>query len=81
MEKPVIMEAENRYVAYDMLKELSFKSQVPIDMKKLEDMRVETPIIGISKKKRGGQDYVWVGKDHSANGWMLQSEFEQINKK
>jgi hypothetical protein len=52
MEKPVIMEAEDRYIAYEMLKQLSFKSQTKIDMNKLEDVRVETPLIGISTKKR-----------------------------
>ena len=80
VDKPIIMEAENRDTADDMLRELSRKPKVDIDFKKLQDIRVETPIIGISTKNRKGIDYTWVGKEHSSNGWMETEEFETINK-
>ena len=49
-------------------------------MKLLEDIRVETPLIGISKRKREGKDWVWIGKENSSNGWILQEEFDRIEK-
>ena len=80
MDKPVIMEAEDRYLAYDMLKQLSHKSQTKIDMNKLEDMRVETPLIGISTKKRNGIDFTWVGKQHTSDGWLESEQYQEIQK-
>jgi len=80
MDKPVIMEAEDRYIAYDMLKQLSHKSQTKIDMNKLEDMRVETPLIGISTKKRNGIDFTWVGKQHTSDGWLESEQYQEIQK-
>jgi hypothetical protein len=80
MDKPVIMEAEDRYIAYDMLKQLSHKSQTKIDMNKLEDMRVETPLIGISTKKRNGIDFTWVGKQHTSDGWLETEQYQEIQK-
>jgi hypothetical protein len=80
MEKPVIMEAEDRFMAYEMLKQLSYKSQTKIDMNKLEDMRVETPLIGISTKKRNSLNYTWVGKEHTSDGWLETKEFNAIQE-
>jgi hypothetical protein len=80
MDRPVIMEAEDRYMAYDMLKQLSHKSQTKIDMNKLEDMRVETPLIGISTKKRNGIDFTWVGKQHTSDGWLETEQYQEIQK-
>jgi hypothetical protein len=80
MDKPVIMEAEDRYVAYEMLKQLSFKSQTKIDMNKLEDMRIETPLIGISTKKRNSIDYTWVGKENTSDGWLETEKYKEIQE-
>jgi hypothetical protein len=80
VDKPIIMEAENRSIADDMLRELATKPNVNIDFKKLQDIRMETPIVGISTKNRKGIQYTWVGKDYSSNGWIEKQEFESINK-
>jgi hypothetical protein len=80
VDKPIIMESETRANADDMLRELATKPKVDIDFKKLQDIRIETPIVGISTKNRKGIDYTWVGKEHSSNGWMETQEFESINK-
>ena len=79
LEKPIIMEAESKAESYDMLRQLSFKSQTPIDMKKLEDARIESPLTGISKRRREGKDYIWVGKEATSNGWLEKEEFDRIN--
>jgi hypothetical protein len=79
MDKPVIMETESKANADKMMVELQYKSQTPIDINRLIDVRVETPIIGISKKKRKGVDLVWVGKDFTQDGWIPQEEYDKIN--
>jgi hypothetical protein len=79
VDKPIIMEAETRSIADDMLRELATKPKVNIDFKKLEDIRVETPIIGISKKTRKKVGYTWVGKEHTSDGWMENTQFESMN--
>jgi hypothetical protein len=73
------MEAENKNDADQMLVELQYKSKTSIDINKLIDVRVETPIVGISKRKRKGNDYVWVGKEFTSDGWLLQDEYDKIN--
>jgi hypothetical protein len=80
IEKPIIMEAEDRYIAYEMLKQLSHKSQTKIDMNKLEDMRVETPLVGISTKKRNSIGYTWVGKEHTSDGWIDTEQYNAIQE-
>jgi len=79
MDKPIIMETESKANADKMLVELQYKSQTPIDINRLIDVRVETPIIGISKKKRKGTELVWVGKDFTQDGWIPQEEYDKIN--
>lgn len=79
LDKPVIMEAESKNKADEMLVELQYKSQTPIDINRLIDVRVETPIIGISKKKRKGIEMVWVGKEFTRDGWIPQEEYDRIN--
>ena len=80
VDKPVIMEAENRQVADQMMQQLKQNTTVNLSAKNLIDIRVETPIIGISKRKRHNQDYVWVGNEFTNDGWLLQSEYDKIQK-
>ena len=80
LEKPVIMEAENKLMADDMLYHLSQKSKTNIDMSLLEDVRIETPLFGISKRKRHGKNFVWVGKEKTSDGWLEQEEYDAIQK-
>lgn len=75
------MEAENRDMADRMIGELSRKSNVNIDLKQLIDLRIETPIIGISEKKRDGIEMVWVGKENTSDGWLSKEEFNRLNTK
>jgi hypothetical protein len=73
------MEAENKNDADQMLVELQYKSKTPIDINKLIDVRVETPIVGISTRKRKGNEFVWVGKEYTSDGWLLKEEYDNIN--
>jgi len=79
-DKPIIMEAETRLQADQMMQELKERSKVPISVKDLIDIRVETPIIGISKRNKKGNEFVWVGLEHTTDGWLLQSEYDKIQE-
>jgi|688.fasta_scaffold403899_4 hypothetical protein len=79
-EKPIIMEAESRLQADQMMQELKERSKVPISVKDLIDVRVETPIIGISIRKKKGNEFVWVSKEHTPDGWLLKSEYDKIQE-
>jgi hypothetical protein len=79
-DKPVIMEAEDRISADKMMQQLKINTNVNLSAKDLIDIRVETPIVGISKRKRHNQEYVWVGTEFTSDGWLLQSEYDEIQK-
>lgn len=76
--KPVIMEAYTKDEADNMLSQLNEKTGA-IDLTKLEDVRIEMPIKGVSKRKRLGREYVWVGVDYTTDGWMEETEFKTRN--
>lgn len=76
--KPVIMEAYTKDEADNMLSQLNEKTGA-IDLTKLEDIRIEMPIKGVSKRKRLGKEYVWVGVDYTTDGWMEETEFKTRN--
>ena len=80
VDKPVIMEAEDRLTADQMMQKLKENTSVNLSAKNLIDIRVETPIIGISKRKRHNQEYVWVGNEFTSDGWLLQTEYDEIEK-
>ena len=80
IDKPVIMEAEDRITADKMMRQLKQSTTASLSAKDLIDIRVETPIIGISKRKRHNKDYVWVGTEFTSDGWLLQSEYDEIQK-
>ena len=79
-DKPVIMEAEDRISADKMMQQLKLNTNINLSAKDLIDIRVETPIIGISKRKRHNKDYVWVGNEFTSDGWLLQTEYDEIEK-
>jgi len=80
VDKPVIMEAEDRTTADQMMQKLKENTSVNLSAKNLIDIRVETPIVGISKRKRHNKDYVWVGNEFTSDGWLLQTEYDKIEK-
>ena len=74
------MEAEDRISADKMMQQLKLNTNINLSAKDLIDIRVETPIVGISKRKRHNKEYVWVGKEFTSDGWLLQSEYDEIQK-
>jgi hypothetical protein len=80
VDKPVIMEAESRLSADQMMQQLKQNTTVKLSAKDLIDIRVETPIVGISKRKKHNKEYVWVGTEFTSDGWLLQSDYDEIEK-
>jgi hypothetical protein len=74
------MEAESRLSADKMMQQLKQNTTVKLSAKDLIDIRVETPIVGISKRKRHNKEFVWVGTEFTSDGWLLQSEYDKIEK-
>jgi hypothetical protein len=79
-DKPVIMEAEDRISADQMMQQLKLNTNINLSAKDLIDIRVETPIVGISKRKKHNKEYVWVGTEFTSDGWLLQSDYDEIEK-
>ena len=50
-------------------------------MERLIDVRVESPVVGVSKTKRFGKTYIWVGCQITENGWLDEEKFKEISTK
>ncbi len=55
-----------------------------MNIKDLFDLRIETLVIGVSKKVINKKDFIWVGLNSTKNGWMEEDKYLKIvinNKK
>jgi hypothetical protein len=78
LEKPLIMEAESRQVADGMLISLNQNVGGVMDIKDLYDLRVESLIIGTSFKIKNKKNHIWVGINHTKDGWIEEAEYLKI---
>lgn len=78
LEKPLIMEAESRQVADSMLISLNQKVGGIMDVKDLYDIRVESLIIGTSSKMKNKKNHIWVGTNHTSDGWINEAEYIRV---
>jgi hypothetical protein len=78
--KPLTMEAEDKRTADRMLVQLSINSKVRMKTADLIDIRIETPLFGITTKTRNNIEWVWVGKDKTSDGWLELEEYERIEE-
>ena len=78
LDKPLTMEAEDKRTADQMLVQLSLKSKVRMRTADLIDIRIETPLFGITTKTRNGFVWFWVGKDKTSDGWLELEEYDRI---
>lgn len=84
LEKPIVMEAENRQQADHFLRLFNEKIGGKITVNDIVDLRVETLVVGESSKIKNGKKMIWVGQEHSKDGWMDEDEYIEIvinNKK
>lgn len=69
-DKPVIIEAVSKqsanYALEQILPSLTSKGY---DLRDLKDMKVETPLVGVNKKKHQGKSFVW-----TSEGWIEDNE-------
>jgi len=78
LKEPIVIEAESRNRADSILINLNQKMGGWMDIKDLTDLRVETLVIGVSKKVKDKKNYIWVGQNHSRDGWMLEEEYLKV---
>lgn len=84
LDKPIVIEAISRKSADGILINLNVKMGNWMNIKDLLDLRIETLVIGVSKKVMNKKNYIWVGLNSAKNGWMLEDEYLKIvirNKK
>jgi len=66
VEKPVTIEAVSKTAAYFHLEKIMPEiAELGYVLQNLVDVKVETPIIGISKKKHKGKSFIW-----TSEGWL-----------
>lgn len=69
-DKPVIIEAVSKqsanYALEQILPSLTSKGY---DLRDLKDMKVETPLVGVNKKKHQGKSFIW-----TSEGWIEDNE-------
>lgn len=80
IEKPVIIEAYNVKQAREGLLAVIEKLPQQFQGKKVVGQTVTLPVVGVSKKKISGTDYVWVGK-LTPTGWMPEQDYKQRKKR
>lgn len=84
LEKPIVIEAISRKRADEILINLNIKMGNWMNIEDLFDLRIETLVIGVSKKVMNKKNYIWVGLNSAKDGWMLEDEYLKIvirNKK
>jgi hypothetical protein len=83
-DKPIVMEAKSRQEADHFLRLLNERTGGNMTVHDILDLRVETLVIGESKKIKKGKTLIWVGKENTKDGWMDKEEYLKIvinNKK
>jgi len=75
LEKPLVMEAESRKQAIEMLQAFNDKIGKTMKQSDIVDMRVETLVVGESSKIKNKVKHIWVGKDQTQSGWLEHSEY------
>jgi hypothetical protein len=68
-EKPIIIEAISKQSAHHALQQvLPTLKEKGYDLRDLKDMKIETPIVGVSRKQHQGKNFVW-----SNEGWVQEN--------
>lgn len=75
---PLIIQADNFEQAYEYLIE-GLTARGEIDKVWWIDMKVTTPIYGITEQIEKGIKYIWVGFDNSETGWITKQAFDKLN--
>mgnify|MGYP000885618247 FL=1 len=75
--KPIPIVAETKAIACEHLaKELEIRG---IKNYNWIDLKVITPITGVTENEANGVVYVWAGFENSKDGWLTKAEYKKLN--
>ncbi len=77
-DNPIIIEADDLKTAQQYLIEETNKFFPFIENLELEDLRIITPVYGITEKEEKGIVFFWAGFDHCNTGWLTKEEFNKL---
>ena len=78
IDKPIVMECCSRKEADAMLIAFNQRIGYKFELSDIEDVRVESLVVGQSSKIKNKERHIWVGKSNSETGWMTQKEYAKI---
>lgn len=79
-EEPLVIEAENKKAAMGYL--VSGVHRLPMNTNvDLEDLKITTPVYGVTEKDENGITYIWAGFDEAVGGWLPKTEFIKLKKR
>jgi len=76
IEKPIIIEAYNKYEARLIIQKILPNLSPKYKNSKIVGETVVIPLLGVSEKVVKGVKYIWVGFNKSPNGWMNEYEYK-----
>lgn len=79
IEKPMVIESKSKADALIWITQ-QLQLHPHIQGVRLINMKVKTPIYGVTNKEENGYIYIWAGLDHSQTGWLIEDEFKQLKK-
>lgn len=79
IDKPLIIEARSKkeamtYVATELQRRPHLKGV------QIRNMKVKTPIFGITSKEQADEVLIWVGFDYTESGWTTEDQFKTLKK-
>lgn len=77
-DEPLCIEAKNKQAAIDYLAEELESYHPQLLNIEVVDIKVQTPVYGITEKTEKGINYVWAGYDQLPAGWMIKDDFLQL---
>lgn len=75
IEKPMIIQAESRKAALQFVAEEVTNRGI---VAQLEDIKLTTPVYGVTEQTEGGIKYIWAGFERTQSGWMEEQAFKKL---
>ena len=75
IDKPMIIEAMDKISAMQYVAEEVSRRHIPVT---LENLKLTTPIFGVTKKEENHTELIWAGFDYSPTGWLDRDSFFRI---
>ena len=75
--KPVMIQAFNKVEARNTIERIWSRLGKEYQQSRIIGETVSLPVFGATTRVEGEEEYTWVGKDYSPNGWIKSSDFEK----